>query len=58
MFCDDCTVRNDALDTVKENDIEVAKVLGEESDRPEAPLPELGSFKKADLEVCFVEPGF
>ena len=39
MFFDDCTVGSDTLDTVKENDIEVAKVLDEEDDLPEALLP-------------------
>ena len=51
MFFDDCTIGNDILDTVKKNDIHVVKVLGEGSD-----LPELGTYKKADLEVYFVEP--
>ena len=32
------------------------KVLGEESDLPEALLPELGPCKRADFEVCFAEP--
>ena len=41
MFFDDCTVGSDALDAVKENDIEVVKVLGDESDLPEALFPEL-----------------
>ena len=57
MFFDDCTVGSDTLDTVKENDIEVAEVLDEESDLPEALLPELGTHRKASPEVCFVEPG-
>ena len=45
------------MDTVKENDIEVAEVLDEESDLPEALLPELGTHRKASPEVCLVEPG-
>ena len=57
MFFDDCTVGSDALDAVKENDIEVVKVLGDESDLPEALFPELGTYKNSDVEVCFVEPG-
>ena len=32
-------------------------MLGEESDLPEALLPELGTYRKAALEVCFVESG-
>ena len=43
MFFDGCTVRKDTLDTVRRNDIEVAKVPGEENDLPEALLPELGT---------------
>ena len=56
---DDYTVGvgGDTLDTVKEDDIEVVKVLGEESDLPQASLPELGTYRNADLEVCFVKPG-
>jgi len=57
MFFDDCTVGSDTLDTVKENDIEVAKVLDEEGDLPEALLPERGTHRKASPEVCLVEPG-
>ena len=45
-------------DTVKENDIEIVNVLEEESDLPEALLPELGTHRKASPEVCFVEPRF
>ena len=56
MFCDECTIGNETLDTVKEYDIEVAKVLGEENNLPEALLPELGTCRKANLEVYFVEP--
>ena len=56
MFFEDCPKGNETLDTVKKNDIEVAKVLGEESDLTEALLPELGTYKKADLEVYCGEP--
>ena len=55
MYFYDCTKGNDTFDTVKKNDIEVVKVLGEESDLPEALLPELGTYKKANLEINFVE---
>ena len=44
MFFDDCAIGSDTLEAVKENDIEVAKVLGEETD-----LPELSTYKKANL---------
>ena len=57
MSFDHCTVGQDTLGTAKENDIGVVKVLDEESDLPEALLPELGTHRKASPEVCFVEPG-
>ena len=56
-FFVDSTAGSDTLDTVKENDVEVVKVLDEESDLPEALLPERGTHRKASPEVCFVEPG-
>uniref|UniRef100_UPI00358FDE07 tudor domain-containing protein 15 n=1 Tax=Myxine glutinosa TaxID=7769 RepID=UPI00358FDE07 len=53
---DECTIGNGTLDGVKKKDIEFTNVLGEESDLPEALLPELGTCQKVNVETSFVEP--
>ena len=57
MFFGECVVGSDTLNNVKENDVEVAKVLDDKSDLPEALLPELGTHRKVSPEVSFVKPG-